>query len=87
MDEVISGTFGSGRGQPWSRDYVRVVSWNIERGLQFSAILDFLGSTEADLILLQEVDLNVRRTQYLDVTNELARSLRLNYVFGRSFRN
>ena len=86
MDEVICGRFGSGRGQPWSRDYVRVVSWNIERGLQFCAILDFLRSVEADLILLQEVDLNVRRTQYLDVTYELARSLRLNYAFGKEFQ-
>lgn len=86
MDELISGTFSCGRGQPWSRDYVRVVSWNIERGLQFSAILDFLRSAEADLILLQEVDLNVRRTRHLDVANELARSLRLNYVFGKEFQ-
>ena len=86
MDEVIYGRFGSGRGQPWSRDYLRVVSWNIERGLQFSAILDFLRSAEADLILLQEVDLHVRRTQYLDVAYELARSLRLNYVFGKEFQ-
>ena len=86
MDQVICGTFSSGRVQPWSRDYVRVVSWNIERGLQFSAILDFLRSAEADLILLQEVDLNVRRTRHLDVANELARSLRLNYVFGKEFQ-
>ncbi len=86
MDEIICGRFGSGRGQPWSRDYVRVVSWNIERGLQFSAILDFLRSAEADLILLQEVDLNVRRTRYLDVAYELAKSLRLNYVFGKEFQ-
>jgi len=86
MDEVICGTFSSGREQPWSRDYVRVVSWNIERGLQFSAILDFLRFAKADLILLQEVDLNVRRTQYLDVGYELARSLRLNYVFGKEFQ-
>ena len=86
MDEVICGGFGSRRQQPWSRDYIRVVSWNIERGLQFSAILEFLQSAEADLILLQEVDLNVRRTQYVDVTRELARSLRLNYVFGREFQ-
>jgi len=74
------------QSQPWSRDYVRVVSWNIERGLQFPAILDFLKSVEADLILLQEVDLNVRRTQYRDVASELAQSLHLNYVFGKEFQ-
>ena len=86
MDEVICGRLGSGSGQPWSRDYVRVVSWNIERGLQFSGILDFLRSAEADLVLLQELDLNVRRTQYRDVAYELARSLRVNYVFGKEFQ-
>src|ERR1700730_8330171 len=86
MAEVISGGFAIGRRQPWSRDYVRVVSWNIERGLRFSAILDFLRSAEADLILLQEVDLNVRRTQHRDIASEIAQSLRLNYVFGKEFQ-
>jgi endonuclease/exonuclease/phosphatase family metal-dependent hydrolase len=84
MDEVISGGFAQQRS-PWSRNYVRVVSWNIEQGQQFSGILDFLRSADADLILLQEVDLNVRRTQHRDVASELARSLRLNHVFGKEF--
>ena len=86
MDEVISGGFAIGRQQPWSRDYVRVVNWNVERGLRFSAILDFLRAAEADLILLQEVDLKARRTQHRDVARELARSLQLNYVFGTEFQ-
>jgi endonuclease/exonuclease/phosphatase family metal-dependent hydrolase len=85
MDKVISGGFAIGRRQPWSRDYVRVVSWNVERGLRFSAILDFLRTAQADLILLQEVDLKARRTQHRDVAHELARSLQLNYVFGTEF--
>lgn len=86
MDEVISGVFSSEQKRTRSRNSVRVVSWNIERGLQFSAILDFLRSADADLILLQEVDLNARRTQQRDVALELARSLGLNYVFGKEFR-
>lgn len=84
MDEIISGRFATHQ-VPWSRDYIRVVTWNIERGLQFSGILEFLQSAEADLILLQEVDLNARRTQHRDVANDLARTLRLNYVFGKQF--
>ena len=63
-----------------------MVNWNIERGLQFSGILNFLRTAEADLILLQEVDLNARRTQHRDVACELARSLQLNYVFGKEFQ-
>ena len=86
MDEVNSGEFGTRQRLPWSRDYIRVVSWNIERGLQFSGILDFLRTAEADLILLQEVDLNARRSQCRDVACELARSLQLNYVFGKEFQ-
>jgi endonuclease/exonuclease/phosphatase family metal-dependent hydrolase len=63
-----------------------VVNWNVERGLQFSAILQFLQNADADVILLQEVDANVPRTQHRDVAAELARSLQLNYVFGKEFR-
>ena len=84
MDEVICGRFATDQ-VPWSRDYIRVISWNIERGLQFSGILAFLRSAEADLILLQEVDLNTRRTQHRDVANDLAQALRLNYVFATQF--
>jgi endonuclease/exonuclease/phosphatase family metal-dependent hydrolase len=86
MNKAINGGFTTGSRQPWSRDSIRVVSWNVERGLQFSAILDFLGSAEADLILLQEVDRNARRTRHLDVARELARPLGLNYVFGTEFQ-
>jgi len=85
MNEVINGEFKTGSRQPWSRNYIRVVSWNIERGLRFAAIVDFLRSIEADLILLQEVDSNARRTGRRDVTRELARALGLYYVFGTEF--
>ncbi len=54
--------------------------------MQFSGIVKFLRSVEADLILLQEVDVGVRRTQYRDIASELARELRLNCVFGREFQ-
>lgn len=65
---------------------LRIVSWNIERGLQFAKVLDFLRAIDADLLLLQEVDLNARRTQRRDIANELARVLRLNYAFGMEFQ-
>ena len=61
-------------------------SWNIERGLQFQGILDVLSGIDADLILLQEVDLNARRTRYRDVAQRLAHALHMNVAFGRGFR-
>ena len=85
MDEAISGGFTIAKEPPRPRGFIRIVSWNIERGLQFPAILGFLRAAQADLILLQEVDLNARRTHFRDVASELAQSLRLNYVFGREF--
>jgi endonuclease/exonuclease/phosphatase family metal-dependent hydrolase len=85
-------TDGAGRelrrvpDRPWSRDFIRVLSWNIERGHQFSKILDFLSAIEADLLLLQEVDLNARRTGFRDVASDLAQALDVNHVFGTEFQ-
>ena len=65
---------------------LRILTWNIERGLQFPKILEFLRTLQADLLLLQEVDLNARRTRYRDVAAELAHALGLNYVWGMEFQ-
>jgi len=68
-----------------ARDSFRVVDWNIERGTRLESILQFLRKYKADLIFLQEVDLNARRTRHLDVAREIARALQLNFVFGKEF--
>jgi len=86
MTEVTHGTLRVGPMVPWSRPFFRIVTWNIERGLRFANILQFLRTIQADLILLQEVDLNARRTQYRDVSRELARALDMNFVFGKEFQ-
>ncbi len=86
MDQVISGNFAPVRWLSWPPSSLRIVDWNIDRGLQLPEIIDFLGSTKADIIILQEVDLNARRTHRLNVAEELARALQMNYVFGREFQ-
>ncbi len=65
---------------------VRVISWNINRGQQLDGVLEFLHRTPADLILLQETDVNARRTQNRNVAREIAQALRMNYVFGCEFQ-
>jgi endonuclease/exonuclease/phosphatase family metal-dependent hydrolase len=85
MNDVLTGSFA---GSQWERSplrAIRVVNWNIERGLQLPAIVDFLESQNADLLVLQEVDLNARRTRRVNVAEEIARRLQMNYVFGREF--
>jgi hypothetical protein len=36
--------------------------------------------------ILQEADLNARRTHRLNIAEEIARKLQMNYVFGREFQ-
>src|SRR5260221_1733490 len=86
MDQVISGNFAPSRWATWSLNSLRIVDWNIDRGLQLQAVIDFLASTKADILLLQEVDLNARRTHRLNIAEEIARKLQMDYVFGREFQ-
>jgi endonuclease/exonuclease/phosphatase family metal-dependent hydrolase len=85
MNDVLTGSFAASEDGRRPLQRMRVVNWNIERGLQLPAIVDFLESQNADLLILQEVDLNARRTRRLNIAEEIARRLQLNYVFGREF--
>ncbi len=79
---------GSFLSPPFPREWpesLRVVSWNVNRGLQLNGIIEFLQSSSADLILLQETDVNARRTRHRNIPREIARALRMNYIFGREF--
>jgi endonuclease/exonuclease/phosphatase family metal-dependent hydrolase len=85
MNDIVAGNFAPLRWQFRPPQSLRVVNWNIDRGLRLPEIADFLASQNADLLILQEVDLNARRTHYLKVAEELACRLGMNYVFGREF--
>jgi endonuclease/exonuclease/phosphatase family metal-dependent hydrolase len=85
MKDVLTGNFAGWHLQFSPLQAIRVVNWNIDRGLHLPDITEFLASQQADLLTLQEVDLNARRTHRLNVAEELARNLGMNYVFGREF--
>jgi len=70
----------------WKPESLRILTWNIERGLQFPKVLDFLRTVPTDLVLLQEVDLSARRTRHRDVAADLAHALGLNYAWGMEFQ-
>lgn len=86
MYQILSGNFAPVLFQLWRRDSFRVVDWNIDRGTQLQGILEFIKEAKADVILLQEVDLNAKRTHRLDIAREIARTLQLNFVFGTEFQ-
>ena len=85
MEEIETGSFLSAADSPTPGREIRVISWNINRGEQLDGVLEFLHRKPVDLILLQETDVNARRTQYRNVALEIAQALRMNYVFGREF--
>ena len=65
---------------------LRVVTWNIERGVKFPAILSTLKRLEADVILLQEVDRFADRSGNRDVASDLAQELGMHWVTAGEFQ-
>jgi endonuclease/exonuclease/phosphatase family metal-dependent hydrolase len=86
MDDILCGNYAPLQWNLWPHHVLRVVNWNIERGMRLPEVIEFLDSQKADLLILQEVDLNARRTRFLNIAEEVARKLGLNYVFGREFQ-
>ena len=94
---------------------LRVVQWNIERGIEYDAVRAALtsltsfnrfidatvnprGSKErnaivqqvalikdADVIVLNEVDWGIKRTDYRNIAEDLATALGMNYAYGVEF--
>jgi endonuclease/exonuclease/phosphatase family metal-dependent hydrolase len=86
MHDIVTGNFAPFRWVLWPPTSLRIVDWNINRGLKLQGIIDFLASTNADILILQEADLNARRTHRLNIAQEIARKLEMDYVFGCEFR-
>ena len=70
--------------QPAAR-WLRVATWNIERGRDPDAIATQIASTGADVVLLSEVDVGMGRTGNRDVAREIGRRLSAGSVFGVEF--
>src|SRR6202162_3874852 len=85
MQEILTGKFAPLPLMLWPPKSLRIVDWNIDRGQQLQGITNFLASANADILILQEVDVNARRTHRLNIAEEIARKLGMNYVFGREF--
>ncbi len=83
---------GSGADPPPSRSVgrpVRIVHWNILKGIAFEGVLEALAShphlAGADVILLNEVDVGMARSRNRHVAAELARRLGLYWVFQPNY--
>lgn len=66
-------------------DDFRLLNWNIDRGKHLNGILAVIRETKPELCIFQEVDLGARRTQGMDVAQELAKTTGMNYAFAPEF--
>jgi endonuclease/exonuclease/phosphatase family metal-dependent hydrolase len=69
-----------------TRQPLTVVTWNIQRGVQFEGILAALRMLDADVLLLQEVDAFCGRSGYREVARDLAQALDMNWVAAGEFQ-
>lgn len=86
LPEILTGEFAPVGLFPRRPRSIRVVDWNIDRGENLAGILKFLSAADADLLVLQEVDINAKRTGRVNVAEEIARKLKMNYVWAREFQ-
>ncbi len=86
MPDIVTGNFAPPRRIVSALKSLRIVDWNIDRGQQLQGVIDFLVGVNADIMILQEVDINARRTHRLNIAETIARKLNMNYVFGREFQ-
>jgi endonuclease/exonuclease/phosphatase family metal-dependent hydrolase len=64
---------------------VGLITWNLERGSRFQDIREFLRAQRSDILALQEVDVNARRSGNRKIYEDLARDLGMNCVFAAEF--
>jgi len=65
---------------------LRIVSWNIFRGAEFESVEKILRRLDADVLILQEVDMFCRRSGNRNVAQALATSLQMNWVAAGEFQ-
>jgi len=73
LQEIETGSFAPSQWLFSPPCALGVMNWNISRGFKLQGIVEFLADANADLILLQEVDLNARRTHRLNIAREIAK--------------
>jgi endonuclease/exonuclease/phosphatase family metal-dependent hydrolase len=82
LDTIRAGTY-SHSSSP--RQNARLLNWNIDRGKHLDGILVTIRESKPDLCIFQEVDLGARRTQGMDIAEELAKTTGMNYAFAPEF--
>lgn len=63
------------------------MSWNIWSGKNWKQIVNFVEKNEIRLMGFQEVDNNLKRTEFLNITEKIAQSLGYHFAYSSSVEN
>lgn len=91
IERVINGVAWSNTIPPpeMPPKHIRVVAWNIERGLKIDGVIHQLQNNptlaKADILLITEADIGMGRTDNRNIPQEIADALNMNYVFANCF--
>ena len=88
MHSPFGGCSSVGPSAPDTPQHLRLVTWNIRAALSapVDSIAAELAAMEADVIALQEVDVDTRRSDFVDQPTALATRLGLYYAFAASIK-
>ena len=81
--EVLHYDFREERTDP--KKNIKFLQWNIERGYKLQEIIETLKNLDSDVIALQEIDIGCERSDHKDTGVEIAKALKMNYIFVCEF--
>jgi endonuclease/exonuclease/phosphatase family metal-dependent hydrolase len=80
---VFEGNFAPPHHAPAQ---LKILDWNIHKGKHLEKLIETTRVERPDLCVFQEVDWNAERTGRRRIAEELARALRMNYVYANAFQ-
>jgi endonuclease/exonuclease/phosphatase family metal-dependent hydrolase len=80
--KVIRGKYAASAA---ATDDLKVLNWNLERGIRLSAITEFIHREKPVLCIFQEVDLNTKRVRGRNLSDVLGSTLMMDYIWAAEF--
>ena len=64
---------------------IKIIEWNIERGMKMEGILTELKRVNADILLIQEIDIDCERSKNINCLTKIAEELKMSYAYVSEF--
>lgn len=64
---------------------LKIIQWNIERGYCLNEIITELQSKNADILIIQEIDIECERSKKVNCLSEISKKLKMSYAYVSEF--